>query len=356
MTRARHNPRKGSIAYRPRKRARREIPSFSSFPILPGPSKPVNFFGYKAGMVHLIAQSLHPGGKNDKMEIQLPSTVIECPPLPVWGVRLYSQDAYGMRVLGEFSVDKLSTSAMKRLKNFKKKSQHKKNVPASQPKTETQTKNRPSSKTHLSFETLDSLKNQIYCVRLLVHTQPEKTQFGKKKAEMAEVALSGNVEEQLSFAKEKFGKTISVKDVFKESQDVDVKAVSRGFGFGGVVARFGIKTFRPKAKYIRAVGSISPLRPGTVQFTVARPGQLGYHNRTEFNKHILKIENDAAKINPKSGFEHYGTIQNEYILVAGSVPGPVKRLVGLRECTRPNPRLHYKIGPIQLVSTTGGAL
>lgn len=346
MTR-RHAPRRGSISHRPRVRARRETPSFSSFPQTKGPAKPLNFFGYKAGMVHLVAKSMHEKGRMQKLDMQIPTTVIECPPLHVYGVRAYAKDPYGLHALGEVTIDKLDKHALERNQNFKKKSDHKKN-----------TKNTRTVSTPSTIEDFVAKKAEIHAIRLLVHTQPEKTNFGKKKAEMTELALSGTLDEQLHYAKEKFGKTISIHDVFKDGALIDVKGVTRGFGFGGVVARAGVKTFRPKAKYIRTVGSISPLRPGTVQFTVARPGQLGYHNRTEFNKKILKVLNaqDAAKINPKSGFEHYGPVQNDYILIAGSVPGPIKRLIGLREPVRAEESGHYKIGPVTYVSTTGGAL
>jgi large subunit ribosomal protein L3 len=264
----------------------------------------------------------------------------------VFGVRAYTHDAYGLHAAGEVSVDKLEKTAQKKLTHFKKKSTHKKNHAQSHSN---------SPKNHFTFEKMEEMKSTLNQIRLLVHTHPEKTSFGKKKAEVAEVALSGTIDEQIAFAKQKLGQTLVVSEVFKDNQDIDVKAVTRGFGMGGVIARFGIKTFRPKAKYIRTVGSISPLNPRTVQFSVARPGQLGYHNRTEFNKRILKIANETAKLNPKAGFEHYGPVQNEFILLAGSIPGPVKRLVGMRECIRPDVTNHYKIGAVKYVSTTGGA-
>ncbi len=347
MTR-RHAPRRGSLAYRPRVRARKETPSFRSFPKMKGPAKPINFFGYKAGMVHVIAKSMHEKGRQSKMDVQFPATVLECPPVQVYGVRAYYTDPYGLHAWGDVTADKVSPHAMETMRNFKKKSDHTKN--------KTKNKKSNSNPTPRSFSDFDSHIAEFDSIRLLVHTNPEKTTFGKKKAEVAEIALAGTIEEQLAYAKEKMGKTISILDTFKEAQSIDVRAVTRGFGFGGVVARFGVKTFRPKAKYIRTVGSISPLRPGTVAFTVARPGQLGYHNRTEFNKKILKISSDFSKVNPKSGFEHYGVIQNDFVLIAGSVPGPVKRLVGMRESTRPVEDGTYKIGPIQYISTTGGAL
>ena len=36
------------------------------------------------------------------------------------------------------------------------------------------------------------------------------------------------------------------------------------------------------------------------------------------------------KINPEGGFEHFGMIKNDYIIVKGSVPGVPKRLVKMR--------------------------
>ncbi|MEK6820974.1 MAG: 50S ribosomal protein L3, partial [archaeon] len=272
--------------YRPRKRAVKETPTFSSFPTVAGPAKPLNFYGYKAGMIHIIAPSQHKGGRQEKMDRQVPVTVVECPPLFVMGIRAYSQDAYGLHAIGDVTVDKLEKAGMKKLKTFKKKTSHKKNTSSAQ------------TNTAFTIETLESRKGDVAAVRLLVHTLPDQTTIGKKKAEVGELALSGSVDEQMAFAKEKFGKTLSVKEAFKENQELDIKAVTRGFGFGGVVARFGVKTFRPKAKYIRTVGSIGPIHPHTVMFTVARPGQLGYHNRTEFNKRVVKISDDVTKINP----------------------------------------------------------
>ena len=126
MTRARNNPRKGSLAYRPRKRAAKQTPSFSSFPTMKGPSKPLNFYGYKVGMIHVHAQSLHQGGKNDKMEIQVPTTIVECPPIRVMGVRAYTMDAYGMHAMGDVTIDKLEKTAQQMMPAFKRKSTHKK--------------------------------------------------------------------------------------------------------------------------------------------------------------------------------------------------------------------------------------
>jgi large subunit ribosomal protein L3 len=61
---------------------------------------------------------------------------------------------------------------------------------------------------------------------------------------------------------------------------------------------------------------------------------MGYQQRTEFNKRILKIGENGAEITPKGGFLHYGVLKNPYVLVKGSIPGPTKRLVRIRPAIR----------------------
>jgi large subunit ribosomal protein L3 len=62
---------------------------------------------------------------------------------------------------------------------------------------------------------------------------------------------------------------------------------------------------------------------------------MGYHQRTEYNKRILKIGVDGKEVTPKGGFVRYGEVKGTYLLVDGSLPGPVKRLVRLRAPVRP---------------------
>ena len=76
----------------------------------------------------------------------------------------------------------------------------------------------------------------------------------------------------------------SIADVFTGEHFIDIRAVSKGKGMQGPVKRAGVKMQRPKAKKRRIVGSISPWNPSTVMWQVPRPGQMGYHSRTEYNK------------------------------------------------------------------------
>jgi len=188
----------------------------------------------------------------------------------------------------------------------------------------------------------------------LVHTQPHSTGIGKKKPEVSEIHLSGKVEGQFAFSKDKLGKELKLEEVFKEKQFVDVKAVTKGKGFQGVIKRFGVKMHRPKAKKRRIVGSIGPWTPSTVMWTVARPGQMGYHNRTEYNKRVIMLGNKPDSVNPKGGFPYYGIIKNDFLVLSGSTPGIVKRCIALREPIRKTEEKKSNLMDISFVGTKAG--
>lgn len=82
------------------------------------------------------------------------------------------------------------------------------------------------------------------------------------------------------------------------------------------------------------IGTQGPWNPSYVLRQVPQAGQVGCHQRTEYNKRILKIGEKPEEILPKGGFLNYGVIRNKYILIHGSIPGGVKRLVRLRDPIR----------------------
>ncbi len=68
---------------------------------------------------------------------------------------------------------------------------------------------------------------------------------------------------------------------------------------------------------------------------------MGYHQRIEFNKRILKIGKDGKEVTVKGGYIRYGKVKGPYILLEGSIPGTEKRQIRLRVPARPptrNPR------------------
>jgi large subunit ribosomal protein L3 len=159
-----------------------------------------------------------------------------------------------------------------------------------------------------------------------------------------ELAISGDKDEKLNYAKSLIGKEIKVSEIFKTNQNVDVHSISKGKGFQGPVKRFGLQLKAHKSeKKRRAPGNLGAWTPKKILFTVPQAGQMGFQTRTEHNKLILKISNNANEINPKSGLEHYGFIKNEYLLVKGSTPGSKKRSIILTYPIR-----NKKILPMEL--------
>ncbi|MFX0103253.1 MAG: 50S ribosomal protein L3, partial [Candidatus Hodarchaeota archaeon] len=112
---------------------------------------------------------------------------------------------------------------------------------------------------------------------------------------------------------------------------VDISATTKGKGFQGPVKRFGIHRIQHKSrKAVRAVACIGPWHPARVMWTVPRAGQMGFHQRIEYNKQILKISEKGEEITPAGGFVNYGVVKGDYIMIKGSVPGPKKRLIRIR--------------------------
>jgi large subunit ribosomal protein L3 len=109
-------------------------------------------------------------------------------------------------------------------------------------------------------------------------------------------------------AKYEVGQTISVADVLKEGQFVDVSGITRGRGFSGVFRRHhfaGFVTTHGTHEYKRHGGSIGTnMTPGRTLKGKKMPGQHGNKQRTILN---LKI----AKVIP----------EDNLVLIAGAVPG-----------------------------------
>lgn len=341
-----HKPRSGSLAFYPRKRAKKETPTFKNVNGKDAEqAKPLNFYGYKVGMTHIIATDMHKKSPTYGQKVAMPVTIIETPPLTIVGIRAYGKASDGLYVLTDVLSETLPKELARRIKTLGRGSGKEKRKESKESAGKEGEKAKGIEKIKELIE-----EGKVYEIRLLASMQPKLTTIGKKKPELAEIYLSGSIDKQFEYAKEKLGKEISVREAFEEKDFLDVKGVTKGKGFQGVIKRFGVKMHRPKAKERRVVGSIGPWHPATVMWTVPRPGQLGYHTRTEYNKKLLKISDDVS-INPKGGWKNYGLIKNEYIIVEGSVPGPSKRCIAFRKSTRPAPLEHHKIEEVEIIAT-----
>ena len=327
-------PRRGSMAYWPRKRARSIVARVRRWKYL-DEVKLLGFAGYKVGTLHVIMLGDNPNSPFYKQEIAKVATVIETPPLKVVGVRVYESTPYGKRTLTEVWA---------------------KDLPEDLKRVFTVPKKRPSDdEFEKELEKLRSMADRISEVRAIVAMQPRLAGIHKKKPEVFEIPIGGPVKDALEYAISKLGGEIRVDEVFSEGDFIDVSAVTKGKGFQGVVKRFGVKIlprWHKHRKGARRIGSIGPTKPA-VMFTTPRAGQMGFHQRTEYNKRILMIGNDPSLINPKGGFKHYGIVRNQYVLVEGSVPGPAKRLIKLRESIRPPRRAVTGKPRITYIGTTG---
>jgi len=253
------------------------------------------------------------GSVNYGQEVSKAVTILEAPPLKVIGVKAYRKHPYGSDAVLQIWATDIDKELQRTLPVPKKR------------------KNK--------IEKLDSLEG-IDQLRLVVHTQPYKAGFGKKKPEVFEIHINGSLENQINIAKEKLGKEIDVSEVFSETDLVDTIGVTKGHGFQGAVKRWGVKLLAKKSEKVkRKAGNLGAWHPHKVQWTVPQAGQMGFFRRTEYNKQIFKIDNPTEELN-NGGWKNYGVIKSKYIMVSGSVQGPSKRLIVLREALR-KPKAKY---------------
>jgi large subunit ribosomal protein L3 len=326
-----HQPRKGSVAYSPRKRAARESPQISSWPEREEPGL-LGFPGYKVGMTHVIKIDNTKNSPTEGMEISTPVTVVETPPVKVMGIRAYQKTSRGLKTMTDVLASELEEDLARKI-------------------TLPKDYDGDSQLAELK-ENLDKVSN----IRILIHTKPRLASVPKKKPEIMECGVGGSsLEEKLEYAISILGKEVNPADVFTNGEHTDAVAITKGKGFQGVIKRWGVRIQYGKAARSskgRHVGSIGPWSPARTMWTVPMAGQMGYHQRTEYNKKILKIgeASQADQINPQGGFVKYGMVRNNYLLLKGSLPGPSKRLVMLKKAVRPHGK-HDDAPQISYIST-----
>lgn len=340
-----HKPKRGSRGYWPRKRIQSHRAHFNAWPEL-GADKPPRlqgFAGYKAGMTHAIVRDSNKNSPTADQEVQAPVTVLEVPPMRAVAVRFYEGSTYGLKTSTEIWADRLDKH-LARLLTIDTE-------PAKGGKGENGQKGgkgddeeKGKKKKHdesLSKEILDRFsglkKAAIEDVRLVVHTQPHLiTGVPKKVPDLMEVRIGGGtIDQRIEYAKGLLGKELKIELFAEDGLVVDVAGVTKGKGFAGTIKKWHPKLLTHKnSKHRRMIGTLGPHFPSYVQRTVPQSGQFGLHQRTEFNKRILKIGDKCEDVTPAGGFMGYGNVRNGYVLIMGSVPGAAKRLIKLRDPIR----------------------
>jgi large subunit ribosomal protein L3 len=293
-------PRKGSMAYWPRVRAKKIYPRIRGW--AKGHAGMLGFAGYKVGMTHVVGIDVKKTSLTKNEEVTYPVTVIECPPIRIFAARFYKQTPYGTHVDHDF--------VFKPSKNLDRAI----DLPEKYPEHSELDKEQP---------------DKYHDIAVLVYTMPELAGIGKKKPEVFELKLGGTNAQKLEFIKAHADKEITVDKIFKEAQLVDAHAITTGKGTQGPIKRFRIALKPHKSEKGRR-------QPGSrggwsaqqhVMYRTAYSGQMGFHQRLQYNLQVLKIGNKPEEINPKDGYAHYGKVKSTYMLIKGSVPGPKKRMI-----------------------------
>ncbi len=315
MARKRH-PRRGSLGYKPQKRADRLYPTLDTVKDQNEP-KPLGFAAYKVGMTRVLRIEDRNNADSKGQEVADAVTVLECPPLQVHGVRLYRDGFDGKEVFKDVLAEDLDDDLERAI-------------------------DLPDDHDHDIGEIEDHL-DELTDIQLLVHATPTATTTDQKKPQIFELPVGGSIEEKYEIASEHVGDEISISDIFEDGEYLDVIGITKGKGIEGPVKRHGVKPLGHKSQKIkRKAGNLGPWHPDHTSWRVPQAGQRGNVRRTEQNKRLLEIDDNTKRVNPEGGFTNYGEVRNDYILVKGSVPGPSQRLIMLRSAVRKD---GYPSGP-----------
>ena len=246
-------------------------------------------------------------------EVMRAVTVLETPPILICGIRTYAKTPYGLQHLTEAWMKDPPADLERALvlpENFN---------------------------TEQMLQKIADHIDSTTTIRVIAATQPKQTSVPKKKPDITEIQIGGaTIPQQLEYAKQLLGKTVTPEEIFKNGQYIDIAAVTTGKGFQGPIKRWHVAILQHKGrKTKRGVATLGPWNPHHVTYSVPRAGQMGYHQRIEYNKRILKIGKDGKEVTVKGGFIRYGAINGSYILMEGSIPGTEKRAIRLRYPARP---------------------
>ena len=162
----------------------------------------------------------------------------------------------------------------------------------------------------------DAVQVGFQDMREKLANKPAKGQFAKAGVEVKrylrefrfENASEYNVKDEIK------------ADIFAAGDKVDATAVTKGKGYQGAIKRFGQHRGPMKhgSKFHRHQGSnCSATTPGRIWKGKGMPGHMGSVQRTIQNLEIVRVD-----------------AENNLLLVKGSVPGPKKSLITIKETVK----------------------
>ena len=312
--------RHGSLQFYPRVRAKEFLPSVNWSSILSKKETGIlGFIGYKVGMMSAFVKDNSPGSMTKGKRVIVPVTLLECPTIKILSIRFYKDK----KSLGEVMNNVLDKELKRKIKLPKNNAS-------------------PSHDGGHKKKVEDFKEGSYDDIKVIIYSEVKKT--GVKKApDIVEVGISGELNQKLEFAKAHFNKEISIKDFIKEGI-VDIRGVTKGKGLQGTVKRFGLTLKAHKSeKGVRTLGSGGAWHPSRVDYTQPRAGQMGFFTRVVYNNKIVHIGSISEKdINPVQGFNGFGKIKSDYIIVQGSVQGPSRRQLLITMPLRPSKKQFKK--------------
>ena len=120
-------------------------------------------------------------------------------------------------------------------------------------------------------------------------------------------------------------------DIFNKGETVEVTGTSKGKGFQGVIKRHNQSRgpMSHGSQYHRGVGSMGTLLPMRVLPGKKLPGHMGHEQVTIQNLEVISVD-----------------LENNVILIKGSVPGPKNSLVLVRTSVKTGDKVNE---PVELV-------
>jgi len=281
-----------------------------------------------------------------KKETVEPVTIVEAPPMIVVGMVGYVETPQGLRTLTTVWTEHLNDEVKRRFY---------KNWYRAKKKAFTRYAQRLAANPNSVKDELARMKKHCSVIRVLAHTQIRKMKLRQKKAHIMEIQVNGGtVADKVDWGYGLFEKKVPVDTVFSANDMIDVIGVTRGHGVQGVITRWGVfRLVRKSHRGLRKVACIGAWHPARVRYACARAGQYGFYHRTEMNKKIYRMGKAAnldGKFNPNAqteadltskaitplgGFPHYGEVNEDFLMLRGTVVGPRKRVLTLRKSLVP---------------------
>ena len=198
-------PRRGSLAYLPRGRAKSMEPRIRTWPdIVSEQPKLLGYAGFKVGCIQIVSIDDREKTPNHGKQLVSLGTVVATPPISVIGIRGYYEDIDGAHALFDVYSNDMPKE-VSRLFTIK-----------------------PQEGV---LEKAEKLLNRVSELFAVVAVLPNNAGISQKKPYVFEVAVKGgDIKKQFDFLKGLFGKQVKVEDVFELGASVDVASITKEIG------------------------------------------------------------------------------------------------------------------------------